>query len=61
MSALEQTALFLIIMIPLLGAMLTMFLPKDRPGYAWYFAIGVSLICFLLSIYVFFSYDYGAG
>ena len=61
MSALEQTALFLIIMVPLLGAVLTMFLPKDRPGYAWYFAIGVSLICFLLSIYVFFSYDYGAG
>ena len=61
MSALEHTALFLIIMVPLLGAVLTMFLPKDRPGYAWYFAIGVSLICFLLSIYVFFSYDYGAG
>ena len=61
MSGLNQSALFLIIMVPLLGAVLTMFLPKDRPRDAWYFAIGVSIICLLLSIYVFLSYDYGAG
>ena len=45
MSGLDQSALFLIIMVPLLGAVLTMFLPKDRPRDAWYFAIGVSIIC----------------
>ena len=61
MSGLDQAALFLLIMVPLLGAGLTMFLPKDRPGDAWYFAIGVSVICLLLSIYVFVGYDYTAG
>ena len=61
MGALEQAALFLVIIVPLVGAVLTMFLPKERPRDAWYFAIGVSVICLFLSIYVFLSYDYGAG
>ncbi len=61
MNGLEQSALFLIIMVPSLGGLLTMFLPKDRPADAWYFAIGVAVICLLLSVYVFISYDYGAG
>ena len=61
MNGLEQSALFLIIMVPLLGALLTVFLPKERPADAWYFSIGVAVICLLLSIYVFISYDYGAG
>ena len=44
MIGLDQGVLFLVILIPLLGAVLTMFMPKDRPGDAWYFAIGVATL-----------------
>ena len=61
MIALDQGVLFLVIMVPLLGAVLTMFMPKERPGDAWYFAIAVAALCLALSIYIVARYDYGAG
>ena len=61
MIALDQGVLFLVILVPLLGAVLTMMLPKERPGDAWYFAIGVAALCLALSIYIVVRYDYGVG
>ena len=48
-------------MVPLAGAALAMFLPKDRPRDAWQFAIFVAAVSFALSVIVFLRYDYGAG
>ena len=61
MIALDQGALFLVIMVPLLGAILTMFLPKDKPREAWWFAVGVGTLCLALAIYIIARYDYGEG
>ncbi len=61
MTQFDQLSLFLVIAIPLAGAIIAMFLPKDRQEPAWYFAIIVSLVTFVLSIIVFARYDYGAG
>ena len=61
MPVLDQSALALVIFTPLLGALLTMFLPKERPGDAWGFATGVGIICLALSVYIFGRYDYGEG
>ncbi len=61
MTSFDQGVLFLVIVAPLLGAALTMFLPKDRPADAWYFATGVATICLALSLYIFIRYDYGEG
>jgi NADH-quinone oxidoreductase subunit M len=60
MSLFDQVWLFLVIAVPLVGALLSMFIPKDRPRDAWYFAIFVSAICFILSIIIFTRYDYTA-
>ena len=61
MIALDQGALFLLILVPLLGAVLTMFMPRERPQDAWYFAIGVATLSLALSIYIVARYDYGEG
>ena len=61
MTQFDQISLFLVIAIPLAGAIIAMFLPKDRQEPAWYFAILVSLVTFVLSIIIFARYDYGAG
>ncbi|HZA23634.1 MAG TPA: hypothetical protein VFA32_13715, partial [Dehalococcoidia bacterium] len=61
MNVFDQVSLFLVLVVPLVGAMLSMFIPKDRPRDAWYFAIFVSAICFILSIIIFTKYDYTAG
>jgi NADH-quinone oxidoreductase subunit M len=61
MIILDQWALFLLIAVPLAGALLSMAFPKDRPRYAWYFAILVAGFCLVLSVAVFARYDYGAG
>ena len=61
MTQFDQIALFLVIAAPLAGAIITMFLPKDRPQPAWYFAVLVSCFTFALSIVIFARYDYGAG
>ncbi|PKB57099.1 MAG: hypothetical protein BZY73_04705, partial [SAR202 cluster bacterium Casp-Chloro-G3] len=61
MNAFDQTALFMVIVVPLVGALISMFIAKDRPKDAWYFAILVSFITLVLSIAIFARYDYTAG
>ena len=61
MANFDQVSLLLLVLIPLAGAVLAMFLPKDRPRDAWQFAIFVAVVSFALSVIVFLRYDYGAG
>ena len=61
MANFDSVSLLLLALVPLAGAALAMFLPKDRPRDAWQFAIFVSAICLALSIVVFIRYDYGVG
>jgi NADH-quinone oxidoreductase subunit M len=61
MSFFDQVSLFLILVVPLAGALLSMFIPKDQPRDAWYFAIFDSAICFILSVVIFARYDYAVG
>ena len=61
MSNIDHVALFLIILVPLAGSLLTMMMPADRPKDVWYFAIVVSLLSLILSLFVFIRYDYAVG
>ncbi|MDE2940465.1 MAG: NADH-quinone oxidoreductase subunit M [Chloroflexota bacterium] len=61
MNSFDQSALLLTILVPLAGAGLSMFLPRNRPNDAWYFAIFVSAITLLISVALFVRYDFGAG
>ena len=61
MIVFDQVALFLLIAVPLVGAFLSMFMSKDQPKDAWYFAIFVSGLTLLISVIAFARYDYGAG
>ena len=61
MNSFDQSALLLTILVPLAGAGLSMFLPRNRPNDAWYFAIFVSAITLVISIGLFIRYDFGAG
>ncbi|MEK7806408.1 MAG: hypothetical protein AAB528_01625, partial [Chloroflexota bacterium] len=61
MSDFDGVALFLLILVPLLGSILTMFMPGDRPKDAWYFAILVAGVSLVLSLIIFARYDYGDG
>ena len=61
MMVFDQIALFLLIAVPLVGALLSMFMSKDQPKDAWYFAIFVSGLTLLISVIAFARYDYSAG
>ncbi|MEK7814872.1 MAG: NADH-quinone oxidoreductase subunit M, partial [Chloroflexota bacterium] len=61
MGGFDQVALFLMVLVPLSGAILTMFVPRNRPKDAWHFAILVSAITLVLSLIVFLRYDYAEG
>ena len=61
MNSFDQSALLLTILVPLAGAGLSMFLPRNRPNDAWYFAIFVSAITLVISVALFVQYDFGAG
>ena len=61
MSNFDQIALLLIILVPLAGGILSIFLPRNRPEDAWRFAIFVSAITLVLSLILFARYDFGAG
>ncbi|MCH7606456.1 MAG: NADH-quinone oxidoreductase subunit M, partial [Chloroflexi bacterium] len=61
MHKFDEVALFLIILVPLAGAILTMFMPGDRRKDVWYFAVVVSTITLALSLVIFIRYDWGAG
>ena len=61
MNSFDQSALLLTILVPLAGAVLSMFLPRNRPDDAWYFAIFVSAITLVISVILFVGYDFAAG
>ena len=61
MANFDQVSLLLLVLVPLAGAVLAMFLPKDRPRDAWQFAIFVASISFVISVIVFVRYDYTVG
>ena len=61
MANFDQVSLLLLVLVPLAGGILAMFLPKDRPRDAWQFAILVAAISMALAVVVFVRYDYGAG
>ncbi len=61
MSNLDSVALLLLILVPLAGAGLMMFMPGDRPKDSWYFALFIGAISLVLSVLIFARYDYNAG
>ena len=61
MSNFDEMALLLIILVPLLGAVLAMFMPGDRPKETWRFAVFVASLSLVLSLVIFARYDYGEG
>ena len=61
MANFDQVALLLLILVPLAGAGLTMFMPGDRPKDSWYFALFVGAISLVISVVTFARYDYNAG
>jgi NADH-quinone oxidoreductase subunit M len=61
MGNFDQAALFLVILVPLFGSILTMFMPSQRHKDVWYFSIFVSVISLVLSVLIFARYDYGSG
>ena len=61
MSDFDQVALLLLILVPLAGSLMMMFMPSDQSKESWYFAIFVSAISLVLSLVVFARYDYDLG
>ena len=61
MSNFDSVALLLLILVPLAGAGLMMFMPGDRPKDSWYFALFIGAISLVLSVLIFARYDYDAG
>ncbi|HAA96221.1 MAG: NADH-quinone oxidoreductase subunit M [SAR202 cluster bacterium] len=61
MNDFDQVALLLLILVPLAGALLMMFMPAQDKKEAWYFAIFVSGISLVLSLVIFARYDYDLG
>ena len=49
------------ILVPLAGAGLMMFMPGDRPKDTWYFAVFIAAISLVLSLVIFARYDYNDG
>ena len=61
MSDFDQIALLLLLVAPLSGAILIMFMPEDRPRDIWYFSIFVAGVSLILSLVIFARYDYDEG
>jgi NADH-quinone oxidoreductase subunit M len=61
MSDFDQIALLLLLLAPLAGAVLIMFMPSDRPKDIWYFSIFVAGVSLVLCLIIFARYDYGQG
>jgi NADH-quinone oxidoreductase subunit M len=58
---LEDQILALMVGLPLIGAIGTVVIPKEKPVWVYSLAVGVAAIGFLLSIILFFSYDFTRG
>ena len=61
MNDFDQVALLLLILVPLAGSLLMMFMPSSQSKDSWYFAIFVSGLSLLISLVVFATYDYDSG
>ena len=61
MENFDQVALLLLVLAPLAGAGLMMFMPGDRPRDVWYFAVFIGVLSLLLSLVIFARYDYQDG
>ena len=61
MANFDSVALLLLILVPLAGAGLMMFMPGDRPKDSWYFALFIGAISLVLSVLIFARYDYDFG
>ena len=61
MNEFDQSSLLIIILVPLVGAILMMFMPRNRPKAVWYFAIAIAAVSLVLSMVIFARYDYGEG
>ena len=61
MSNFDSVALLLLILVPLAGAGLMMFMPGARPRDSWHFALFVAAVSLILSVLIFARYDYHAG
>jgi len=57
----EIPLLTAIVFLPLLGAIVMMFLPRDNKPLIRYTALIIAVVEFLLALQVFLGYDYGAG
>jgi len=58
MNDFDQVALLLLILVPLAGSLMMMFMPSDQGKESWYFAIFVAAISLVLSLVIFARYDY---
>ena len=61
MENFDQVALLLLILVPLAGSGLMMFMPGDRPRDVWHFAVFIAAVSLVLSLVIFARYDYTAG
>ena len=57
----EIPLLTAIVFLPLLGAVVVMFLPRENKPLIRSVALGIALVEFLLSLQVFLGYDHGTG
>ena len=61
MNEFDQVALLVLILVPLAGSLMMMFMPSDQSKESWYFAIFIAAISLVLSLLIFARYDYDAG
>ena len=61
MNTFESWLLFIIIMIPLIGAALFILMPKDQKDLIQWLATVLGLITMVLSIYSFAAYSHNDG
>ena len=61
MNDFDQIALLLLILVPLAGSLLMMFMPGGQTKEAWYFAIFIGAVSLVLAVVIFARYDYDQG
>ncbi len=53
----QNSLLTYLILIPLIGSILVLFIKKEQVNFIKYFAVGLSTIAFLLSLIIYFQFD----
>ena len=61
MATLDSYVLFAIVVLPLAGAGVILFIPSERPRLVWWVAVVVALGAMLLGFYTFGFYDHDLG